>query len=153
MSLVAAIGATAPVFHLVNAIQKQINPANPAITYAPSGQGTERRRKRELAKAKANKLADAERKKRMAKKASVVDVELVEMADGNHYVSVFGTRVGTIKKLGDKHVLFNNAADEVGERARARDLKKAAAALYVGKPEVKMSRQVRRCLQRKGMLA
>lgn len=152
MTLVAAQYATPAVFMLVNDIQRQINPA---IDYGPSGQGTERRRQRELAKLRANKKADAERKKRMARKAKTTDVEIIELPreEGQqemHAVYALGQRIGTVKKLGEKFVLFNTAAEEISERARARDLKKAAAALYVGDPEVKQSRQVRRRLERKG---
>lgn len=148
MALVASPYATPVVAHFVNALQRHIS--TPAITYPPTGQGTKRRRERELAKLKANKAAEAERKKRLSRKASTSDVTYVELAGGDIAVEVFGQRVGTIKQLGDKAVLFDNAAVEVGERSRARDLKKAAAALYVGQPQAKQSRQVRRRLERKG---
>lgn len=114
------------------------------------GQGSERRHQRELDKAKANRLADAERKKRMSRKATVSDVELIGETHNTTAVFALGQRIGTIKERGDKFVLFDNAAVEVSERARIRDLKKAAAALYGGSPEPKVSRQVRRRLERKG---
>lgn len=150
MAIVIHPGATRSVATLVLALQGMIAPHRPAINYPEPGQGTKRRREREAAKRKANLAADAELKKRMSRKASASDVELVELANGNLVARVFGTRVGTVKQLGDKAVLFDNAAVEVGERSRVRDLKKAAAGLYVGEPEPKMSRQVRRRLERKG---
>lgn len=144
MALVPAPNSSPVIFNFVNNLQRQINPANPAIEYAPKGQGTKRRRERELAKFKANKAADAQRKKNAARKAKQSDV--VFMDDGE--VLVLGQRVGIVKQMGDKAVLFDNAADEISSRARVRDLKKAAAELYVA-PAKEPSRQVRRRLERK----
>lgn len=152
MVLEAHPTATAPVIHFVNDLQHQINPANPAVDLGPKGQGSERRRKRELEKARRIKDEDAQRKRNMAAKPSTTDILF---DDWNTELRVYAfriapeNRIGTIKELGEKFVLFDNAGNEVSERARARDLKKAAAGLYVA-TEAKMSRQVRRRLERKG---
>lgn len=156
MTLIPAKYASAVVAAFTNILQRQINPANPAVDLGPTGKGSERRRARELEKARRIKAEDAERKKRMTRKVEVSDIELRDdvVADGSNVlvqgVYAFGSRIGSIRKLGDKFVLYDNAAKEVSERARARDLKKAATALYEGRPETKMSRQVRRRLARKG---
>lgn len=153
MTLAIHPGATPAVQRCVLAIQTMI--ARPAITYPPTGQGTERRRARELAKLKANKVADAARRKALTKTAKAGDVEFTELpyAEGMapiYSVEVFGQRVGTVKQLGDKFVLFSMAADEISSRARLRDVKGAAAKLYKGSSEPKPSRQVRRRMERKG---
>lgn len=102
------------------------------------GHGTRLRLIREAAKKKANIKADKARAKRIARKASLDDVVFDQKTpDGVtpvYHVTVLGQRVGTVKLLGDKAVLFNNAADEISSRARLRDLKKASAGLYVGMP-------------------
>lgn len=153
MTLVIHPGATPAVQRCVLAIQTMIS--RPAIDYPPTGQGSARRRIRELAKMKANKAADAARAKAATKTAKAGDVVFDELpyAEGMApiwSVEVFGQRVGTVKQLGDKFVLFSMAADEISSRARLRDVKGAAAKLYKGSPEPKQSRQVRRRLERKG---
>lgn len=61
--------------------------------------------------------------------------------------------VGSWKKMGDKHVLFDLSGNEVSERTRLRDLRRAAKKLTAQKPSepkpVKKSRQVRRAMERR----
>lgn len=152
MTLVVHPGATPAVQQCVFNIIAHIN--TPAIRYEPQGQGTKRRLIREAAKKKANMLADKARTKRLMQKATVADVELIDtITEGVQEVRVLGQRVGTIKQLGDKAVLFNNAADEVSSRARVRDLKKAAAGLFVGsaKPLPGKGRDVAQLMRERGL--
>lgn len=118
-------------------------------THKTPGHGTNLRRARELAKHKQNKAEDAARAKRLAVKAKAADVEFVQQDTGPGSIPTFdvivrGKTVGVVKEFRDGFALFNDRAEEVGKRSRARDLKPAAAKLYKAAPEQKESRQVRR---------
>lgn len=118
-------------------------------THKTPGQGSARRRARELAQLKKVKAEDAARAKRLSTKAKVADVEFepAQTKPGQiptFNVVVLGKHVGTVKQLQDGFALFNDRAEEINRRNRIRDLKTAAAKLYKGQPEIKESRQVRR---------
>ena len=117
--------------------------------------GAQRAEQRELEKRRANLEMDRQRTLRNAETAEVDDV----FFDGNGSgeagevgaVLVKGIRVGTWKLIDGEHVLFSNAGHEIIRRARQRDLKKAAAGLYVTPKEKRQpSRQVLRRRARKG---
>lgn len=115
--------------------------------------GAERAELRALEKRRANMEAERQRTLRLAETANTDDVFFNggEGSDDFPGVLVKGIRVGYWKKIDGKFVLFNNAAEQITSRARQRDLKKAAAALYEGNTSKRQSsRQVRRRIARKG---
>lgn len=130
-------------------VQRHINPANPAIQYPATGQGTARAEARLREKAKRIRQEGKERAKNSARDPKTSDVEFIE-SEKHTLVRVLGQPVGTVVHQGDKVTLFDSSAREFSSRARLRDLKKAAVKLYTPEPQQKKSRQVRRRQARKG---
>jgi len=144
LSIIAAAGATPIVQRFVLNLNTLLASTPPV---EPERAGTKRRIAREKAQAKRVAEQDKARAKALKVKAKPADVDF--LPDGR--VMVRGVLVGTTEERGDKTVLFDKDGNEVSERARQRDLKKAAAGLFdaPGKPAV--SRQVRRAMERRGI--